>query len=97
MEHNHCVAPLGFEWDDAKAESNLRKHDVSFEQAATAFADPKAYLADDGSGLGRFILIGFSAFGDLLTVVHAEQTADTIRIISAWRASADERRRYAEG
>ncbi len=98
IAHTETVKPVGFEWDEAKAAANLRKHGVSFEEAASAFADPKAVLAEDGSGRGRFILIGFSAFANLLTVVHVEQDDDEqIRIISAWRATAEERQRYAEG
>lgn len=92
------VKPIGFEWNDEKAAANVLEHGVSFEEAASAFADPSAVLADDGAGCGRFILIGFSAFANLLTVVHVEQDSDEqIRIISAWRATADDRRRYAEG
>jgi uncharacterized DUF497 family protein len=42
-----------FEWDDAKAEANMRKHDVSFDEAATAFEDPNHLIVDDGSGDGE--------------------------------------------
>ncbi len=47
-----------FEWDSAKAESNLAKHGVSFPEAATVFADPYAVYLDDGSGTGRLVSSG---------------------------------------
>jgi uncharacterized protein len=63
-----------FEWDDAKAEANMRKHDVSFDEAATAFEDPNHLIVDDGSGDGEtYWLLGFSIAGRLLTVVHLER------------------------
>ena len=49
-----------FEWDSAKAESNLKKHGVSFFEAATVFADPFAVYLDDGSGVGTLVVIGAS-------------------------------------
>lgn len=49
-----------FEWDDAKAESNLAKHGVSFPEAATIFADPLAVFLDDGSATDRVVVIGTS-------------------------------------
>jgi uncharacterized DUF497 family protein len=47
-----------FEWDSAKAASNLVKHGVSFPEAATVFADPYAVYLDDGSGIGRLVSLG---------------------------------------
>lgn len=62
-----------FEWDDAKAASNLRKHDVSFEQAREAFDDPKLIEeVDDDLDEDRWRLIGMTNAG-LLFVVHAER------------------------
>jgi uncharacterized DUF497 family protein len=85
-----------FEWDDAKAEANLRKHGISFDEAATAFEDPNHLLVDDGSGDGEtYWLIGFSIAGRLLTVVHVER-AQRERIISARRATAEDERRYGQ-
>ena len=83
-----------FEWDDAKAEANLLKHGVSFEEAITAFEDPRHVLIDDGAGAGVYLLVGFSVRGRLLTVVHVERGARE-RIVSAWRASAKDERVYA--
>jgi uncharacterized protein len=83
-----------FEWDGTKAESNLAKHGVSFEEAATVFEDASHALVDDG-GTG-YLLIGFSIRGRLLTVVHIER-GERERIISAWRATDAETRLYKEG
>lgn len=49
-----------FEWDDAKAQANLVKHGIRFEEAATVFADPYAVYLDDGSGTERMVVIGAS-------------------------------------
>jgi uncharacterized DUF497 family protein len=82
-----------FEWDDAKAAANMLKHGVSFEEAITAFEDPRHLLVDDGAGDGGYLLIGFSLHGRLLTVVHVER-GQRERIVSAWRASTKEERLY---
>jgi uncharacterized DUF497 family protein len=86
-----------FEWDDAKAEANMRKHGVSFDEAATAFEDPNHLIVDDGSGDGEtYWLLGFSITGRLLTVVHVERGRRE-RIISAHRATVEDERRYRQG
>ena len=87
------------DWDPRKAESNLRKHGVSFDEAATALLDPLALtVADDGDFEEiRDITVGLSALGKLLLVVHTLRQEDTIRIISARRATAKERKVYEEG
>lgn len=87
---------LLFTWDERKARANLRKHRVSFEEAATVFADPGAREYDDpdhSEQEARFLLVGHSVAGRILLVVHA-QKADTIRIISARRATPHEREDY---
>ena len=64
-----------FEWDDAKAAANQRKHSVAFEEAASVFSDPLAYTFDDPDhsvGESRFLTFGFSQMGRLLVVVHSE-------------------------
>jgi hypothetical protein len=84
-----------FEWDGAKARSNLAKHRVSFEAARLVFDDPFALdLLEGGGGHGetRCILTGM-ANGILLTVVYIERGART-RIISARRATRHEQRKY---
>ena len=85
-----------FEWDIAKAESNLEKHGVSFPEAATVFADPMAVYLDDGTGTGNMVVIGTSLRERLLCVVHVER-GQRDRIISARTATAAERTVYGSG
>ena len=66
---------LTFEWDQKKASSNLRKHGVSFKEAATAFGDPLSLTIPDPDhsiGEDRFVLIGESQKERLLAVAHTE-------------------------
>lgn len=91
---------IRFSWDDRKARENQRKHGVSFEEAATAFADEKARLTHDTAhscGEDRFVLLGFSAKLRVLVVVHAYRENEMeIRIISARKASRNERKQYGQ-
>jgi uncharacterized DUF497 family protein len=85
-----------FEWHRAKAEENLRKHRVSFDEAVTVFYDPLSATFDDrehSADETRFITIGYSARGRLLVVAHTERGA-RVRIIIARRATARERKRH---
>jgi uncharacterized DUF497 family protein len=85
-----------FEWDRAKGEANLRKHGVSFEEAAGVFFDPLSVTIPDPDhsvGEGRFLTLGVSTVGRVLVVSHTERS-NTLRIISARLASASERRRH---
>ena len=87
---------LEFEWDEEKAAENLRRHRVSFPQAALAFYDLIAVeLFDDRRNYGedRFIHIGMTE-GQILTVVYTEREDTRIRIISARKASKDEQAYY---
>jgi uncharacterized protein len=86
-----------FRWDPKKAASNLNKHGVPFVEAASVFADPLAAVLEDALDPERAILVGQSAKGRVLLVVFIEQSEDTIRIISARRATSHERKRYEEG
>jgi uncharacterized protein len=81
-------------WDHGKAAANLRKHRVSFTEAATAFDDPLGAYYPDSLHENRFILIGYSRQQRLLYVVHAEVQQDVIRIISARRATRHEKAHY---
>ena len=85
-----------FEWDSVKAASNLVKHGVSFAEAATVFADPMAIYLDDGSGIGRMVVIGRSLRERVLYVVSVERR-ERDRIISARSATAAERAIYETG
>lgn len=89
---------LIFAWNERKAGANFRKHGVSFEEAATAFADPLSLvIADPDHSFEetRFILLGMTRRGRLVVVVHAER-GDTVRVISARPATRAERRAYEE-
>ncbi len=90
-----------FLWDPAKARSNSRKHDVTFDQAATVFLDALAltvYDEPNSHDEERWFTLGFDATGKLLAVAHTyEITGSTnarIRIISARKASRRERNDY---
>lgn len=75
---------LKFEWDDAKAQANVAKHGVSFEEAATVFGDPLALTfhdPDHSVGEKRWLTFGVSQTDRLLVVVHTER-GRSIRIIS---------------
>ena len=87
-----------FEWDRKKAESNARKHGVTFDEACTAFRDPLALLMPDPDhslSEERYIVLGMSSQQRLLVVTFAERPPRT-RLISARRATRRERRRYEE-
>jgi uncharacterized DUF497 family protein len=90
-----------FEWDEAKANSNLRKHGVRFEDAMLVFADPFAMVEQDRSEGGEFRwqTLGLVAGIVLLLVAHTvrnEEEDEIIRIISARKAIRKERKRYDE-
>jgi uncharacterized DUF497 family protein len=90
---------MKFEWDRNKAKSNVRKHNVSFEEAATALRDPMAATGADPDHSyleQRYVTFGVSERGRLLVVAHTEKN-DTIRIISARMANKGERKLYEEG
>ncbi|MBD2578072.1 BrnT family toxin [Oscillatoria sp. FACHB-1406] len=89
----------GFEWNEEKARTNLKKHGVSFTEAATVFDDPYSLIMDDPKhsfGEARFIILGYSAVNRLLLVVHCDRGA-TILIVSARGATPFERRYYERG
>jgi uncharacterized DUF497 family protein len=87
---------MRFEWDRRKATRNQRKHGVSFDEAVTVFYDPLAATFDDPDHSvdeSRFITVGYSSGHRLLVVSYTER-GTTIRIISARRANAQERKRH---
>ena len=89
---------MRFEWDAGKASSNLRRHSVSFPDAITIFADPLARIhadPDHSTGESREIIIGRTANGQLLLVSFVERE-DSVRLISARRATRRERHEYEE-
>lgn len=89
---------LRFEWDRVKAEGNLAKHGVSFEEAASVFYDEWAvefYDDENSEWEDRFLLLGVSAKLRLVMVCHCYRAREgVIRIISARKASKNESRYY---
>lgn len=89
---------MNFNWDETKAEKNLLKHGVSFEEAATVFDDPlyvDFYDPDHSDEEDRYIIIGQSRQHRLLLVSYTERGAG-IRLISAREAKRRERIAYEE-
>jgi hypothetical protein len=86
---------IAFEWDSQKAATNLRKHNVTFEQACEAFFDPFViYLSDEFiDGELRETIIGLTIDWQLISVVYVMR-ADNIRIISARLVTKTERETY---
>jgi len=90
---------LTFEWDEDKARENLRKHNVSFDEAKTVFMDPfSTTIPDPDHSVDeeRFVDVGTSVKGRVLVVVYTERGAN-IRLISCRKAIPSERREYEEG
>jgi uncharacterized DUF497 family protein len=88
-----------FEWDPEKAAANVRRRRISFNEAATVLEDPLSTTFPDeahSEGEMRFLTVGVSQRGRLLVVAHTERN-DTIRIISARRATRREREFYEQG
>lgn len=87
---------LCFEWDPDKAKRNVELHDVSFDEASTAFGDTLSLVIYDplhSQEEDRYVLIGDSHKGRLLVAVYTER-GDRIRLISARTASKNERLQY---
>ena len=92
-----------FEWNPNKARANIRKHKVSFEDAATVFRDPAAltiFDPDHSDAEERWLTIGISRAGKVLLVCHTYKQIDAetaiIRIFSGRKATASEKRQYGE-
>lgn len=89
---------MRFKWDERKADTNLAKHGISFEEAATIFGDPLSDTFDDPDHSvdeRRFLIIGTSDRGRMLIVAHTDDEA-VVRIISAREPTAQERKSYEE-
>lgn len=89
---------IKFEWDIAKANSNKKKHGVSFEEAQSVFYDEFAvqFFDEESAELeDRFLMLGFSDEARLIIVCHCERNqGNTIRIISARKATKIEGKYY---
>ncbi|MGH7496338.1 MAG: BrnT family toxin [bacterium] len=85
-----------FVWNEKKARDNRRKHGISFEEACEVFFDPFRQSGDASAHFEeRQFIIGFSLARKILVVVYVERR-DQIRIISARKATNEERRIYEE-
>ena len=90
---------MEFEWDPQKADSNLKKHTVSFQEGASVLGDPLSITyphPDHSATENRFITVGVSRSGSVLMLAHTDR-GDNIRIISERTATRKERRYYEEG
>ena len=91
---------IRFEWDEEKNQANIKKHDVSFPEAKTVFYDINALLINDpahSEDEERFIILGLSKNLRILVVCHCYRESESvIRLISARKASATEKKIYGE-
>jgi len=88
-----------FEWDDAKNQKNIIKHGIDFLQASTVFDDLNAVVMEDASlqyGEARYQIIGSADPVGIIFVVFAEREGDIIRLISARKATKQEKRIYQQ-
>lgn len=89
---------MRFSWNPKKAASNLSKHGISFEEAATVFGDPLSdTFPDPDHSLEeyRFVIIGSSESGKILVVAHTDD-GELVRLISAREMTRGERKSYEE-
>ncbi len=96
--YNITTPYLSFEWDERKNQTNLLKHGITFEEAVYAFLDDCGLVISDpdhSTEEERFILLGMTNRRRLLVIVHCLRDNDTIRIISARKATANEEKQYA--
>ena len=93
----HIIQNMKIEFDLEKAQANLRKHGVSFEEAKTCLLDSFALVREDPDGRSevRYVLVGMSDKLHLLTVVYALRGEETVRLISARKATRKEEKAYA--
>ena len=91
---------INFTWDPTKAISNLKKHSISFDEAISVFYDSFARLVPDpdhSASEERFIILGMSKGLRVLAVVHCyRDNENTIRLISARKATSNETKQYKE-
>jgi uncharacterized DUF497 family protein len=96
MDVSWTFNEITFEWDDSKADANLRKHGVTFEEAVDVFFDASALRGDAAVDEDdRDFVLGFSAKLKVLLVVHVE-SGDHVRIISARLATRTEEVTYVK-
>jgi uncharacterized protein len=92
------VSLMRYEWNEAKARTNLKKHQVRFADAVAVFSDESGLtLVDPHSDEERYVTMGIDALGRVLVVAYTWRGSDTIRLISARRATRQEQDQYARG
>ena len=98
MPNVHTLCRIEYRWHEAKRTANLAKHGVDFADAIGALEDPAALTLEDGDAQGepRYVTLGMGFTNRVLLVVWTERLPDSIRIISARRASPAEARPYRE-
>ena len=97
MDERFELNGISFVWNQTKAEDNLRKHGIAFTQAAEVFFDPFLRVVDASSDEEtRDAVIGMDERWNLLFVVHIAFEHDSVRLISARRATRNERRQYED-
>jgi uncharacterized DUF497 family protein len=90
---------MEFDWNPDKAVLNFEKHGISFQEAATVFNDPLSMTfpdPDHSIGESRYVIIGLSRFGELLVIAHTDRE-EKVRIISARKATRQEKKFYEQG
>ena len=96
---DYIIGDMVFNWNEEKADSNLRKHGVSFEEAATVFSDEELLIMTDEDYYGseeRYLVLGHSRMSRILIVCHCYRGKDDsiVRIISARKATKTEEKLY---
>ncbi|RME43315.1 MAG: BrnT family toxin [Caldilineae bacterium] len=88
---------MEYQWDSNKARANLRKHQIDFADAVAVFSDDFALtIEDDHPDEERFVTIGMDSLGRILVVVYTWR-GESIRLISARKATKNERKQYETG
>ena len=95
MDVEYKFQDIRFQWDENKAQSNVQKHHVHFEEAAEVFFDPFRQIGDASTYEQRDFVLGYSFQQRILLVVYVERGKWT-RIISARRATPPERKLYED-